>query len=377
MAIVELDRIKSQLLEFEKPMAQIKQSLDLESKKRKIEETEAIMEEPGFWEDIERSKNAMSELKSLKDAIASYETLEKSYEDILVLIDMAEEEHDESLLPEIESEFEAFSNLIESMQMMTLLSGEYDTKDAIVTLHAGAGGTEACDWCSMLYRMYTRWAEKKGFSIEVVDYLDGDEAGIKDVTFEIRGQNAYGLLKSEHGVHRLVRISPFNAAGKRQTSFVSCDVMPEMEDDVDIEINEDDLRIDTYRASGAGGQHINKTSSAIRITHIPSGVVVQCQKERSQHQNKEKAMQMLKSRLFMIRQQENDMLASDIRGDVKDINFGNQIRSYILQPYTMVKDHRTQKDVGNALAVLDGSLDSLISAYLIWKSTGKTAKDEE
>ena len=376
MAIVELDRIRTQLSECVKPMEQIQKSLNLESKKRKIEETEAIMEEPGFWDDVERSKHAMSELKALKDALSGYEGLEKSYEDINVLIDMAEEEHDETLLPEIEAEYAAFEEKLEEMRMTTLLSDEYDFNDAIVTLHAGAGGTEACDWCSMLYRMYTRWADKKGFNVEVIDYLDGDEAGIKAVTFEVHGPNAYGLLKSEHGVHRLVRISPFNAAGKRQTSFVSCDVMPELEDDVDIEINDDDLRIDTYRASGAGGQHINKTSSAIRITHLPTGIVVQCQNERSQHQNKEKCMQMSKARLYLLKQQENAEMASDIRGDVKDINFGNQIRSYILQPYTMVKDHRTEKDIGNAGNVLDGNIDSLISAYLIWKSTGKTAKQD-
>ena len=376
MAIVELDRIRTQLAECEKPMNRIRKSLDMEGKKRRIEETEAIMEEPGFWDDVERSAKAMGELKSLKDALSGFETLEKSYEEIGLLIDMAEEEHDETLLPEIEEEFEAFQEKLEEMRMTTLLSGEYDANDAIVKLNAGAGGTEACDWCSMLYRMYTRWAEKRGFSTELIDYLDGDEAGIKSVTFEVHGSNAYGLLKSEHGVHRLVRISPFNAAGKRQTSFVSCDVMPELEDDVEVEINDDDLRIDTYRASGAGGQHINKTSSAIRITHEPTGIVVQCQNERSQHQNKEKAMQMLKARLFMLKQQENAEKTSDIRGDVKDINFGNQIRSYVLQPYTMVKDHRTEKEVGNAGSVLDGNIDSLISAYLIYISTGKKAGEE-
>lgn len=376
MAIVELDRIKTALSDCDKTMARIKKSLDLEGKKRRIEETEAIMEEPGFWDDVEKSTKTMSELKSLKGALEGFENLEKSYEEINILIDMANEEHDESLVPEINEEFESFLERLDEMRMNTLLSEEYDSKDAIVKLNAGAGGTEACDWCSMLYRMYTRWVEKRGFTSEVIDYLDGDEAGIKSVTFEVHGENAYGLLKSEHGVHRLVRISPFNAAGKRQTSFVSCDVMPELEDDVEIEVNDDDLRIDTYRASGAGGQHINKTSSAIRITHEPTGIVVQCQNERSQHQNKEKAMQMLKARLFMLKQQETAEKTSDIRGDVKDINFGNQIRSYVLQPYTMVKDHRTDKEVGNAASVLDGNIDSLIGAYLIWKSTGKKANEE-
>lgn len=376
MAIVELDKIRTQLSECEKPMERIRKSLDMEGKKRRIEETEAIMEEPGFWDDVEKSAKTMSELKALKDALAGFESLETAYEEINLLIDMAEEEHDESMLPEINDEFEKFTEKLEEMRINTLLSEEYDSKDAIVKLNAGAGGTEACDWCSMLYRMYTRWAEKRGFSTELIDYLDGDEAGIKSVTFEVHGANAYGLLKSEHGVHRLVRISPFNAAGKRQTSFVSCDVMPELDDIPEIEVNDDDLRIDTYRASGAGGQHINKTSSAIRITHIPTNIVVQCQNERSQHQNKEKAMQMLKARLFLLKEQEAAEKTSDIRGDVKDINFGNQIRSYVLQPYTMVKDHRTDKEVGNTTAVLDGGIDSLISAYLIWKSTGKKAGEE-
>ena len=376
MAIVELDKIRTQLSECEKPMERIRKSLDMEGKKRRIEETEAIMEEPGFWDDVEKSAKTMSELKALKDALAGFESLETAYEEINLLIDMAEEEHDESMLPEINEEFEKFTEKLEEMRINTLLSEEYDSKDAIVKLNAGAGGTEACDWCSMLYRMYTRWAEKRGFSTELIDYLDGDEAGIKSVTFEVHGANAYGLLKSEHGVHRLVRISPFNAAGKRQTSFVSCDVMPDLDDIPEIEVNDDDLRIDTYRASGAGGQHINKTSSAIRITHIPTNIVVQCQNERSQHQNKEKAMQMLKARLFLLKEQEAAEKTSDIRGDVKDINFGNQIRSYVLQPYTMVKDHRTDKEVGNTTAVLDGGIDSLISAYLIWKSTGKKAGEE-
>ena len=237
---------------------------------------------------------------------------------------------------------------------------------------AGAGGTDSCDWANMLYRMYTRWAERKGFSIEVLDYLDGDEAGIKSVTFQVNGENAYGLLKSEKGVHRLVRISPFNAAGKRQTSFVSCDVMPDIEDNIDIEIADDDIRIDTYRSSGAGGQHINKTSSAIRITHLPTGIVVQCQNERSQFQNKDKAMQMLKAKLYLLKQQENAEKAAGIRGEVTEIGWGNQIRSYVMQPYTMVKDHRTNAEVSNVGGVMDGNIDPFINAYLTWISTGKT-----
>ena len=250
------------------------------------------------------------------------------------------------------------------MRLATLLTGEYDKNNAIVKINAGAGGTESCDWASMLYRMYTRWAESKGYKTEVLDFLDGDEAGIKSITFQVNGENAYGYLKSEKGVHRLVRISPFNAAGKRQTSFASCDVMPDIEEDLDVEINDDDIRIDTYRSSGAGGQHINKTSSAVRITHNPTGIVVQCQNERSQHQNKDKAMQMLKAKLYLLKEAENAENLSGIRGDVKDINFGSQIRSYVLQPYTMVKDNRTNKEVANAGSVLDGNIDPFINAYL-------------
>ncbi len=268
-----------------------------------------------------------------------------------------------------------FVQKYDAIRLKTLLSGEYDKDNAIVTLHAGAGGTESCDWAGMLYRMYMKWADKKGFSVEVLDYLDGDEAGVKSVTFQVNGENAYGYLKSEKGVHRLVRISPFNAAGKRQTSFVSCDVMPDIEEDLDVEIRDEDLRIDTYRSSGAGGQHINKTSSAIRITHIPTNIVVQCQNERSQFQNKDKAMQMLKAKLYLLKQQENAEKASGIRGEVKEIGWGNQIRSYVLQPYTMVKDHRTGAETGNTNAVLDGDIDLFINAYLKWVTLGESSGD--
>lgn len=333
------------------------------------------MEAPGFWDEPDRSNKQMKELKNLKDTCQTYRDLETQYEDILTLIEMGYEENDASLIPEIEQELNSFVDTFEEIRISTLLAGEYDKNNAILKLNAGAGGTESCDWCSMLYRMYTRWAERKGFSVEVLDYLDGDEAGIKSVTFQVNGINAFGYLKSEKGVHRLVRISPFNAQGKRQTSFVSLDVMPDIEEDLDIEINEDDLRIDTYRSSGAGGQHINKTSSAIRITHIPTGTVVQCQNERSQFQNRDKAMQMLKAKLFLLKQEANAEKLSDIRGEVKDIAWGNQIRSYVLQPYTMVKDHRTGAESGNADAVLDGALDLFINAYLKWLSTGKTAGD--
>ncbi len=307
----------------------------------------------------------MKELKELKDQLDTMQHLQGTWEDIQVLIEMAYEENDESMTEEIEREVSQFEEEFESLRIQTLLSGEYDTCNAIVTLHAGAGGTESCDWTSMLYRMYTRWAERKGFSIQVLDYLDGDIAGIKNVTFEVNGTNAYGYLKSEKGVHRLVRISPFNSAGKRQTSFASCDVIPDMEDNTgDIEVPEDELKIDTYRASGAGGQHVNKTSSAIRITHLPTGIVVQCQNERSQHHNKDKAMQMLKAKLKLLKEQEQAEKVSDIRGEIKEIGFGNQIRSYVMQPYTLVKDHRTGEESGNVSAVLDGGLDPFMNAYL-------------
>jgi peptide chain release factor 2 len=328
------------------------------------------MEEPNFWNDAERSAKLVQEAKNLKDTVELYRGLEQEYEDIQVMIEMGYEENDASLIPEIQEMLQEFEEKLEKLRMGTLLSGEYDRCNAILRLNAGAGGTESCDWCSMLYRMYCRWADKMQYKTEVLDFLDGDEAGIKSVTIQINGENAFGYLKSERGVHRLVRISPFNAAGKRQTSFVSCDVMPDIEEDLDVEINQEDLRVDTYRSSGAGGQHINKTSSAVRITHIPTGIVVQCQNERSQFQNKDKAMQMLKAKLFMLKQQENAEKLSDIRGDVKEIGWGNQIRSYVLQPYTMVKDLRTGEETGNVSNVLDGGLEAFISAYLKWLSLG-------
>lgn len=334
------------------------------------------MEAPGFWDDPERSNQKMKELKNLKDTVGECDKLSIQYDDILTLIDMGYEENDESLIPEIRGELDEFIREFDELRIGTLLSGEYDKNNAILKLNAGAGGTESCDWCGMLYRMYTRWAERKGFTIEVLDYLDGDEAGIKSVTFQVNGLNAYGYLKSEKGVHRLVRISPFNAQGKRQTSFVSLDVMPDIEGDLDVDIDEKDLRIDTYRSSGAGGQHINKTSSAIRITHIPTGTVVQCQNERSQFQNKDKAMQMLKAKLYLLKQEANAEKLSDIRGEVKEIGWGNQIRSYVLQPYTLVKDHRTDVETGNVDAVLDGGLDIFINGYLKWISVQGDKKTE-
>ena len=312
----------------------------------------------------------MQKLKALKNKVGKYEGLVTTYEDILTLIEMGIEEQDDSVYEEVKEMNDSFLAEYEALRIATMLDGEYDRNNAIVTLHAGTGGTEACDWTNMLFRMYSRWAQKEGFEVEVLDMLDGDEAGLKSVTIQVNGENAYGYLKSEKGVHRLVRISPFNAQGKRQTSFVSLDVMPDIEEDLDVDINEEDLRIDTYRSSGAGGQHINKTSSAIRITHIPTGTVVQCQNERSQFQNKEKAMQMLKAKLYLLKQEANAEKLSDIRGEVKEIGWGNQIRSYVLQPYTLVKDHRTGVESGNADAVLDGALDNFINGYLKWISTG-------
>lgn len=313
---------------------------------------------------MQKSQKTLQQLKGLKNKVETYEGLVNKYEDILTLIEMGIEEEDESIYEEVKEMNDSFLEEYEQLHVATMLDGEYDRNNAIVTLHAGTGGTEACDWTNMLFRMYTKWAAKAGFEVEILDMLDGDEAGLKSVTIQVNGENAYGYLKSEKGVHRLVRISPFNSAGKRQTSFASCDVMPDLEDDIDIEIAEDELKIDTYRASGAGGQHVNKTSSAIRITHLPTGIVVQCQNERSQHHNREKAMQMLKAKLQLMKEQEQAEKVSDIRGEVKEIGFGNQIRSYVLQPYTMVKDHRTNVENSNVTAVLDGNIDIFINAYL-------------
>ena len=374
--MVELDQFKYTLSTYVPMLKELGASLNLDAKKERIAELSRYMEAPDFWDDPERSQKMTKELKRLDDTVKSYTTLSTQYDDISELIEMGYEENDPEVIPVIQESLDEFTTNLEALRLSTLLNGEYDKNNAIIRLNAGAGGTEACDWSSMLYRMYTRYADRNGFSVEVLDMLDGDEAGIKSVTFQVNGENAYGYLKSEKGVHRLVRISPFNAAGKRQTSFVSCDVMPEIEEDLDVEINDDDLRIDTYRSSGAGGQHINKTSSAIRITHLPTGIVVTCQNERSQFQNKDKAMQMLKAKLYMLKQQENEEKISGIRGEVKDIAWGNQIRSYVLQPYTMVKDHRTGASSGNASAVLDGDIDLFISAYLRWLSTGEKVSED-
>ena len=368
--MVELDNFKTLLATYKSPLSEVKAALDLVNKQQKIQELEREMEAPDFWNDPSVSQKKMQQLKSMKDDVATYANLERGYEDIETMIEMGYEENDASLIPEIQEMLDEFVSTYEAIHLKTLLSGEYDGKKAIVSLHAGAGGTESCDWASMLFRMYSRWADKKGFSLTVLDSLDGEEAGIKSITFEVNGENAYGYLKSEKGVHRLVRISPFNAAGKRQTSFVSCDVMPDIDEDIDIEIKDDEIRIDTYRSSGAGGQHINKTSSAIRITHFPTGIVVQCQNERSQFQNKDKAMQMLKAKLYLLKQEEQMAKAAGIRGEVTEIGWGNQIRSYVMQPYTMVKDRRTGVESGNVDNVMDGEIDVFINGYLKWLSLG-------
>ena len=369
--MVELDQFKYTLSTYEAPLKEVRDSLNLDAKIRRIDELDKTMEEPSFWEDAERSTRLVKEAKNLKDTVGEFNKLQNQYEEIGLLIQIADEENDASVIPEIQKMVNEFAAELESLRLRTLLTGEYDSNNAILRLNAGAGGTESCDWCGMLYRMYFRWAEGHGFSTEVLDYMDGEEAGVKSVTLQVNGENAYGYLTSERGVHRLVRISPFNANGKRQTSFVSCDVMPDIKEDLDVEINPDDLRVDTYRSSGAGGQHINKTSSAVRITHIPTGIVVQCQNERSQFQNKDRAMQMLKAKLYMLKQQENAEKISDIRGDVKEIGWGSQIRSYVLQPYTLIKDHRTGYESGNVGSVLDGNIDGFISAYLKWESLGR------
>ncbi|MCR5728571.1 MAG: peptide chain release factor 2 [Lachnospiraceae bacterium] len=368
--MVALDQVKYELNQYQAPLKEVGESLDLEKKSFRVEEIEGIMEEEGFWNDADKAQNYMKELKNLKDTIQEYNDLKTQFQDLYDLIDMVNEENDESMVPEVQAEFEKFTNNFEEVRLSTLLDGEFDKDNAIVTLHAGAGGTEACDWCSMLYRMYSMWAQSKGFSLELLDFLEGDEAGYKSVTLQINGINAYGHLKSEHGVHRLVRISPFNAQAKRQTSFVSCDVMPDIEEDLDIDIPDDDIRIDVFRSSGAGGQKVNKTSSAIRITHFPTGIVVSCQNERSQYQNKDKAMQILKSKLLILKQQENLDKTADIRGEIKDNNFGSQIRSYFLQPYKMIKDLRTGVSTANADSVLNGGIDLFINGYLKWLKQG-------
>ena len=374
--MVQLDQMKIELQQYEEALAEARDSLDLDYKKQRIEELSREMEAPDFWNDADRANGKMKQLKELQKTVEDADGLSAAYDDIMMLIEMGNEDDDPSVIPGIRAELDAFEAKLEEIRLSTLLTGEYDDSNAIISLNAGAGGTESCDWCSMLYRMYTKWADKKGYTVEDLNFVDGDEAGIKSVDFQVNGTNAYGYLKSERGVHRLVRISPFNAPGKRQTSFVSCDVTPDIEKDLDVVINPDDIRIDTYRSSGAGGQHINKTSSAIRITHFPTGIVVTCQNERSQFQNKDKAMQMLKAKLYMLKQEEEAAKMAGIRGEIKDIAWGSQIRSYVLQPYTLVKDTRTEEETSNASGVLDGDIDRFINAYLKMEA-GKAGRREE
>ena len=371
--MLEFEQMKSELTSYDDTMKEVLTSLDIEGKKNKIQEMEREMEAPVLGNDEKKAKEKPTELKSLKDDVAVADSLQQKYEDIETFIEMDAEEDgdDEAMLEEAKEEFEEFKKDLENLRLKTLLSGKYDHNNAIVTLHAGAGGTEAMDWTQMLFRMYSKWADKHGFGLELLDEVEGDEAGLQSVTFQINGENAYGYLKSEKGVHRLVRISPFNANGKRQTSFSNADVMPELKDAPDIEIKDEDIRVDTYRSSGAGGQHINKTSSAIRITHFPTGIVVTCQNERSQHMNKDKAMEMLRAKLELLREQEQEQRDADIRGDVSSISWGNQIRSYVFQPYTMVKDLRTGEETSNVDGVMDGDLDPFMNAYLKWVSLGK------
>ena len=362
--MVQFEELMLTLQALKPDIDDLSDALGMKSMKSEIEQLELKATEPGFWDNVEKSQQVLQKTGALKGKVEAYEALVSKYEDTAALIELANEEEDLSLLEEAQAEVDEVRGTLEKQRLQTLLTGEYDKNNAILTFHAGSGGTEAQDWAEMLYRMYTRWADRKGFSIDVMNFVDGDEAGIKSVDFQINGSNAYGYLKSERGVHRLVRISPFNAQGKRQTSFVSCDVMPDIEKDIDIVINPDDIRIDTYRSSGAGGQHINKTSSAIRITHFPSGIVVTCQNERSQFQNKDNAMQILKAKLYMKKMEEEQAKLAGIRGEVKDIAWGSQIRSYVLQPYTMVKDTRTGEETSNTSAVLDGDIDRFINAYL-------------
>ncbi len=362
--MLELDELKQHLSTLKPEVDDLGEALNI----KEITKAAAALEEktaaPGFWDDAAASQKTLKELNSLKGKIASYTKLTQNYDDAVTMVEIAVEEDDASLYEECRELAQQVEGELSTLRMTTLLSGEYDANNAVLTFHAGAGGTEAQDWVEMLYRMYTRYAARHGFKLKVLDYLDGEEAGIKSASILIEGENAYGLLKSEAGVHRLVRVSPFDASGRRHTSFASLEVIPEIADDNDIEIRDEDLKIDTYRSGGAGGQHVNKTDSAVRITHLPTGIVTACQNERSQHQNKEVALKMLKSKLLEIKEREHLDRIEDIKGEQKDIAWGSQIRSYVFMPYTLVKDHRTGYEMGNINAVMDGELDGFINAYL-------------
>ncbi len=371
--MLQFEELRLGLLAQEGELKNLYEAMDIENKKSRLEELEAQTVVSGFWNDQENSQKVVREMSHIKNVLKGYEKLRSAYDDTLTLIELAIEMDDESVYEEAKKGYDFVMADLETQKLSTLLTGEYDENNAILTFHAGAGGTEAQDWAQMLYRMYTRWAERHGFKYKILDYLDGDEAGIKSASILIEGENAYGFLKSEAGVHRLVRISPFDASGRRQTSFASLEVMPELSDETDIEINEADLKVDTYRSGGAGGQHVNKTESAVRITHIPTGVVVACQNERSQFQNREVAMKMLKAKLAEIKEREHLEKIEDIKGVQKEIGWGNQIRSYVFMPYTLVKDHRTNFEMGNVASVMDGDIDGFINAYLKAKSLGELA----
>lgn len=369
--MIELEEYRLQLRDLEEGIKELEDSINIPKLESEISELEKEAAQPGFWDDMEKSGKVLKKTKQLKDKLESFENLKTEREDLLILIDMANEENDTGAAEEIIESCTEFTEKYENMRLETLLTGPYDKNNAILSLHAGAGGTEAQDWVQMLMRMYLRWAERRGYESKILDILDGDDAGVKSVTMLISGVNAYGYAKTEKGVHRLVRISPFDASGRRHTSFASLDVMPEFDDDIEIDIRMEDIKVDTYRASGAGGQHVNKTESAVRMTHIPTGIVVSCQTERSQIQNRETCMKMLKSKLLEIAEREKMEKIDDIKGDMKDIAWGSQIRSYVFHPYNLVKDHRTGFEMGNIGAVMDGEIDGYINAYLKAASLGE------
>lgn len=375
--MVEFEELRLRLLDSEKPIENLKEALAIDSLKAEVEVLEKESAAPDFWDDMENSQKVMQKIGSLKAKVTGYESLKSDYEDALVMIELADEEGDLSLLDDCTASVKDIETRVEDMTLSTLLSGEFDGKNALLTFHAGAGGTEAQDWAEMLFRMYNRWGERHGYKVSTLDYLDGDVAGIKSATILVEGENTYGYLKGEMGIHRLVRVSPFDSSGRRHTSFASVEVMPEIDDDVNVEIREEDIKMDVYRASGAGGQKVNKTSSAVRLTHIPTGIVVSCQIERSQHQNREVAMRMLKSKLVEIKERENLERIEDIKGDQKEIAWGSQIRSYVFMPYTLAKDHRTGFEMGNITAVMDGDIDGFINAYLKQKSAQEAEEKAE
>ena len=374
MPIIEYDSYKQKLGAMEPELEKLAAALDLENAKKEISKLEKEQADENFWSDLENSQKVLQRTKQLQHKVDKHAHLVSQWEDLTTLVEMAIEEDDDSLLEEISQGYASLESAVEEANLDTLLSGEYDNNNAILNFHAGAGGTEAQDWAQMLYRMYMRWAERHNFKFETIDYLDGDEAGMKSASVIISGENAYGYLKGESGVHRLVRISPFDASGRRQTSFAALEVMPDIQDDNEVEIRPEDLKVDTYRSSGAGGQHVNKTESAIRITHIPTGVVVSCQTERSQHQNREYAMRMLRSKLVEIKMQQHAEKIADIKGVQMKIEWGSQIRSYVFMPYTLAKDHRTGYENGNIQAVMDGDIDGFITAYLTANATGDLKK---